>query len=61
VDPTGGRASGSASPLVNRLLRGSLARHAAIDAATVAAALARGGAPGSHIHHNRELRRLAGS
>ena len=51
-----------ASPLVNLVLRGSLDRYAAIDAALVAAAVARlakGGSPGCFVHHNREIRGLA--
>lgn len=50
------------SPLMNLLLLGPLDRFAAIDAATVAAAMARlamKDAPGVHIHHNRELHALA--
>lgn len=49
------------SPLLNLALRGSLDRFAAIDASTVAAAIAAlAGAlpPGVHIHHNRDLKRL---
>ena len=50
------------SPIVNLALRGSLDRFAAIDADTVAAAIA--GAlgrsePGIYRHGNREIRRLA--
>jgi uncharacterized protein YbjT (DUF2867 family) len=50
------------SPIVNLLLRGRLDRFAAIDAATVAgaiAALVGEDAPGCFVHHNRELGRLA--
>jgi len=50
------------SPLVNLLLRGRLDRFAAIDAATVAdalAALAGRSEPGRFVHHNRDLYRLA--
>lgn len=53
-----------ASPLVNLVLRGRLDHYAAIDAAVVAAALAKlaeSDAPGSFIHHNRDIRALAGS
>ena len=49
------------SPLLNLALRGSLDRFAAIDASTVAAAIAAlAGAlpPGVHIHHNRDLKRI---
>ena len=50
------------SPLVNLALQGPLDRYAAIDAVLVADAAAhlldeQGG--GTHIHHNRDLRRLA--
>lgn len=51
-----------ASPLVNLFLRGRLDRYAAIDAALVAAAaaaLAECETPGSFIHHNRDIGRLA--
>ena len=51
------------SPLVNPLLRGPLGRYAAIDAeivAAAAAALVTREEPGRFVHHNRELRRLAG-
>jgi uncharacterized protein YbjT (DUF2867 family) len=50
------------SPVVNLLLRGRLDRYAAIDAGVVAAGMAAllgRSEPGTHIHHNRELRRLA--
>jgi len=50
------------SPIANLLLRGRLDRFAAIDAATVAGAiavLAGQAAPGRFVHHNRDLRRLA--
>jgi uncharacterized protein YbjT (DUF2867 family) len=50
------------SPAINLLLRGRLDRYAAIDAATVAdaiAALAGESAPGRFVHHNRDLRLLA--
>ena len=50
------------SPVVNLFLRGRLDRFRAVDAATVAAALAaliQSDEPGSRIHHNHELRRLA--
>ncbi len=50
------------SPLVNLLLRGSLDKFAAIDAETVAAAMAALiGASGSgrHVHFNRQLKALA--
>jgi uncharacterized protein YbjT (DUF2867 family) len=46
------------SPLVNLVLRGSLAKYAAIDASAVAtaiASLACQDAPGTFIHHNREI------
>ena len=52
------------SPLVNLFLRGRLDRFAAIDADIVARAIATltaTHAPGTHIHHNRDLYRLAGS
>jgi len=58
----GERAGVLLSPLVNLLLRGRLDRYAAIDAAIVARAiltLAATDTPGTHIHHNRDLRRLA--
>lgn len=51
------------SPAVNLFLRGRLDRYAAIDAAIAAdaiAALVEAVAPGSFIHHNRDLHRLAG-
>ena len=51
------------SPLVNLFLRGRFDRFAAIDARIVAAAikrLAETDAPGSFIHHNRDIRRLGG-
>ncbi|MEA3029305.1 MAG: hypothetical protein QOG13_630 [Sphingomonadales bacterium] len=50
------------SPAVNLLLRGRLDRYTAIDATTVAdaiAALVGERAPGMFIHHNRELHLLA--
>jgi uncharacterized protein YbjT (DUF2867 family) len=50
------------SPAVNLLLRGRLDRYAAIDATIVADAimvLAREAAPGSFVHHNRDLHGLA--
>jgi uncharacterized protein YbjT (DUF2867 family) len=50
------------SPLANLILRGSLDRYAAIDAETVAEAIARlagGERPGLFRHHNRDLVRLA--
>ena len=50
------------SPVVNLFLRGRLDRFRAVDAARVAAAVAaliQCEGPGTHIHHNRELRRLA--
>ena len=50
------------SPLLNLLLRGRLDRYAAIDANVVAAtlaALAGQDDPGTHIHYNRDLHRLA--
>lgn len=50
------------SPLTNLFLRGPLDRFAAIDATTVAAAiaaLAGAEATGIVIHHNREIRRLS--
>ncbi len=50
------------SPLMNLLLLGRLDRFAAIDAATVAAAMARlamQDEPGTFVHHNRELHALA--
>jgi uncharacterized protein YbjT (DUF2867 family) len=52
------------SPALNLVLRGRLDRYAAIDAATVAdaiAALIEARAPGRFVHHNRDLRRLARS
>ena len=51
------------SPLVNLVLRGPLDHFAAIDAATVAAAIAAlvgARANGVFIHHNREINRMAG-
>ncbi len=51
------------SPLVNLLLRGSLDKFAAIDAGTVAkamAALAGADGSGRHVHFNRALKMLAG-
>jgi uncharacterized protein YbjT (DUF2867 family) len=48
-----------ASPLVNLMLRGSLAKYAAIDASAVATAIAKlacQDAPGTFVHHNRELK-----
>jgi uncharacterized protein YbjT (DUF2867 family) len=51
------------SPLANLALRGPLDRFAAIDAATVAEAIVAclgGPQGGTHIHHNREIRGLAG-
>jgi uncharacterized protein YbjT (DUF2867 family) len=50
------------SPLVNLALRGPLSRFAAIDSAAVARAVAasiREPAPGTFVHHNREILRLA--
>ena len=50
------------SPATNMFLRGRLARYAAIDAATVAAAIASlvgRDAPGIFLHHNQDLTRLA--
>lgn len=50
------------SPLGNLLLAGPLNRFAAIDAATVAAAIAAltgAGPDGLFVHHNREIRDLA--
>ena len=50
------------SPLLNLLLRGRLDRYAAIDGNAVAAALAALAGqdePGTYIHHNRDLHRLA--
>jgi uncharacterized protein YbjT (DUF2867 family) len=52
------------SPLLNLILRGRLDIYAAIDAHIVAAAIAKlAGADGGgcFIHHNRDLRRLAGA
>lgn len=49
------------SPLINRLLVGSLDRYQAIAAERVAAAMASLAASdgnGRHVHHNREIRRL---
>jgi uncharacterized protein YbjT (DUF2867 family) len=51
-----------ASPLINPLLRGSRARYRGIDAAIVAAAIARlagRNEPGRFVHTNRELLALA--
>ncbi|WP_114954227.1 NAD-dependent epimerase/dehydratase family protein [Sphingosinicella terrae] len=51
------------SPIASRLLRGRLDRFAAIDADRVVEALAATLAlpeDGTHLHHNRELRALAG-
>ncbi|QAY77773.1 NAD-dependent epimerase/dehydratase family protein [Sphingosinicella sp. BN140058] len=50
------------SPLMNLLLPGSLDRFGAIEAEVVARAITKLLAlerPGAHIHHNREIRRLA--
>ncbi len=50
------------SPLINRLLVGSLDRYQSIAAERVAAAmasLAASGGNGRHVHHNREIRRLS--
>lgn len=50
------------SPLINRLLVGSLDRYQAIAAERVAAAMASLAASdgnGRHVHHNREIRRLS--
>jgi uncharacterized protein YbjT (DUF2867 family) len=50
------------SPIANLVLRGPLDRFAAIDADVAARAIAAAldpGAKGVHIHHNREIRRLA--
>ncbi|HEX6376820.1 MAG TPA: NAD(P)H-binding protein [Allosphingosinicella sp.] len=58
----GERVAVALSPLVNLVLRGRLARYAAIDAATVAAAIAAAldqPGVGVLIHENREIRRLA--
>jgi hypothetical protein len=52
------------SPFVDLVLRGRLDRYASTDARIVAAAVARlieEEAPGRFNHHNRDLRRLAGS
>lgn len=52
------------SPLINLVLRGPLDRFAAIDATSVAAAiaaLAGAEASGVFIHHNREIYRIAGA
>jgi uncharacterized protein YbjT (DUF2867 family) len=52
----------AASPLLNLFLRGRLDLYAAIDATTVAdaiAALTAADAPGRFLHHNRDLHRLA--
>ena len=49
------------SPLINRLLVGSLDRYQSIAAERVAAAMASLAASdgnGRHVHHNREIRRL---
>ena len=51
------------SPLANLVLRGRLDRYAAIDAGIVAAAIAKlvaADAPGCFVHHNRDMRRIAG-
>lgn len=59
---TGERIGIALSPLVNLVLRGPLDRYAAIDASEVAAAMAAvAGAPGpgTFVHHNRDIRRLA--
>ena len=48
-----------ASPLVNLVLRGKLAKYAAIDSSAVAAAIARlacQDSPGTFVHHNREIK-----
>ena len=50
------------SPLVNLALKGPLSRYAAIDASTVAAAMAAAIAqapPGVHVYENRAISRLA--
>jgi hypothetical protein len=50
------------SPAVNLLLRGPLDRYAAIDGTIVADAIVTLAArlePGTFVHHNRDLRRLA--
>ena len=50
------------SPLSNLFLKGPLDRFAAIDAAEVAAGIAAAlneDAPGTHVHHNRQIRRHA--
>ncbi|GAA4011169.1 hypothetical protein GCM10022280_05850 [Sphingomonas swuensis] len=52
----------AAAPLLNLLLRGGLERYAAIEAETVARAMAAlAGRPGTglFVHHNREIRALA--
>lgn len=52
-----------ASGVVDPLLRGRLAKYASIDARIVAAAIAevaRAETPGLFVHHNRELRDIAG-
>lgn len=59
----GERIAQALAPLLNPLLRGPLARYAALDAAIVAAAIEQlvgMVAPGTHIHHTRDLRALAG-
>ena len=59
---TGERIGMMLGPLLNLLLRGSLDRFGAIDAEVVAQAIAKLLAlegSGAHIHHNREIRRLA--
>jgi uncharacterized protein YbjT (DUF2867 family) len=51
------------SPILNLVMRGRLDRYAAIDASSVAGAvavLAGLDASGAFVHHNREIRRLAG-
>lgn len=60
----GERAGILVSPLVNLLLRGRLDKYAAIDASTVAdaiATLAGRPEPGRFIHRNRDLQRFASS
>lgn len=52
------------APLLSPLLRGGLGRYAALDAAVVAAAIDRlvtETAPGVHVHHVDQIRRLAGA
>jgi uncharacterized protein YbjT (DUF2867 family) len=59
----GERVAIALSPLAGLALRGPLDRFAAIDAATVADAIAatlRLPRAGAHVHHNRDIRRLAG-